>query len=200
MIVYVETNFLLELALAQEHTQAASELLVLATQRAFTLVIPSFALSEAFSTLAQRERNRRSLQNNLSQHLRDLRRSAPHQSAAAALEPLLEFLQGLEREEFGRLQQAVGQILATAHIVEFNTDVYALALRTEERFGLSPQDAIVYASVLHHLRSRPSDKPKIFVSTNFKDFEDPDLVAELHAHGCRYEVSFEACLAQVRPT
>jgi predicted nucleic acid-binding protein len=85
VIVYVETNFLVELALGQEELRAVAELLDLAEQTAFTLVIPSFSLSEAFGTLAQRERSRRNLRSNLSEHLKQLRRSEPHQDAAEAL-------------------------------------------------------------------------------------------------------------------
>lgn len=198
MIVYVETNFLLQVALGQEQARAADDLLALAEQRRVTLIVPAFSLSEPFATLAQRERARRNLRNTLSEQLRQLRRSEPHQDAAAALEPLLQFLQGLEREEFGRLQTTVGRILATAHSVPFDSEVFTTALRSQEQFGLSPQDAIVYASVLNDLRGQPPHERKLFVSLNWRDFGDPGLAEELHQYGCRYEESIAVCLDQVR--
>lgn len=198
MIVYVETNFLLELALGQQELQAATALLDLAEQRAFTLAIPSFCFSEAFATLAERERSRRNLRSNLSEHIRQLKRSEPLQNAAAALEPLLQFLQGLEQDEFGRLQSAVGRVLASAQMVELTSEVFLDALNAEDQFGLSPQDAIIYASVLKHLRGQPAAESKIFASLNWKDFRDPGLIEQLHTYGCRYEESFHAALARVR--
>lgn len=54
MRVYVESNFLLEIALEQEQAEAALLILELADARLITLSIPSFALSEPFSTLAYR--------------------------------------------------------------------------------------------------------------------------------------------------
>jgi hypothetical protein len=116
VIVYVETNFLLQLAPGQEQAPAADDLLRLAEQRRCALVIPAFCLSEPFATLAQRERARRNLRSTLSEQLRQLRRSTPHQDAAAALEPLLQFLHGLEREAVGRLPGR-RRILATAETV-----------------------------------------------------------------------------------
>lgn len=199
MIVYVETNFLLELALGHEGMQAAIELLDLAEQGIITLVVPSFSLSEPFATLTQRERNRHNLRTSLSEQLRQLRRSQSHQDAAAALEPLLAFLQGLEQEEFGRLQTAVSRLLAVAQVVELNHDVFLIAMGVQEQFGLSPQDAFVYASVIKHLRIQVANELKVFVSLNWKDFRDPGLIEVLRAYGCRYEESFQACLAQVRP-
>ena len=198
-MIVVETNFLLELALGQEGTQAALGLLDLAEQGTITLVVPSFSLSEPFATLTQRERNRHKQRTRLSEQLRQLRRSESHQDdAAAAFEPLLAFLQGLQQEEFGRLQTAVSRLLAVAQVIELDHDVFLVAAGVQEQFGLSPQDAFVYASVIKHLRNQVGNELKVFVSLNWKDFRDPGLIEVLRTYGCRYEESFQTCLAQVR--
>lgn len=52
--LFVETNFLLELALEQEQTAACEALLGLAEAGAITLSIPAFSVFEARSTIDQR--------------------------------------------------------------------------------------------------------------------------------------------------
>lgn len=47
--MYVESNFVLEIALGQEELTAAERLLVAAEQGAIELALPVFALSEPFA-------------------------------------------------------------------------------------------------------------------------------------------------------
>lgn len=48
MIVYVESNFVLELALGQEQSASAEAILALAEAKKIELVVLGFALSEPF--------------------------------------------------------------------------------------------------------------------------------------------------------
>lgn len=59
MTVYVESNFVLELALQQEQTSAAESILNATARGEFRLALPAIALTEPFSTLEQRSRNLR---------------------------------------------------------------------------------------------------------------------------------------------
>lgn len=61
MDVYVETNFVLELALLQEQQQSCQKLLDLAEARRINLILPAFSLTEPYETLIRREKNRRNL-------------------------------------------------------------------------------------------------------------------------------------------
>ena len=190
MILYVESNFVGELALGQAEAEAAERLLGFAEQSLLTIVIPAFLLSEPYSTLTQRERTRRNLRNSLASQLADLKRAEPHQTSAAALEPLLQLLEGLERREFERLQTAMQRILNVAETVPFTAVVLGNSLNAQTRFGLLPADAVVYASVVLDLGTRSATEEKIFASRNWRDFRAPAMVSELHALGCRYETSF----------
>ena len=49
MIVYVESNFVLELALGQEGSVSAESILILAEQGDIEIVFSSFAISEPFA-------------------------------------------------------------------------------------------------------------------------------------------------------
>jgi hypothetical protein len=51
MIVYVESNFVLEIVREQEEAVAASTILTLAESGKLKLAFPSFVLSEPFETI-----------------------------------------------------------------------------------------------------------------------------------------------------
>ncbi len=49
MIVYVETNFILELAFEQDQHQAVDEIIILAESNKINLAFPGFSISESLS-------------------------------------------------------------------------------------------------------------------------------------------------------
>jgi hypothetical protein len=61
MIVYVESNFVLEIALGQEQATSAEALLAFSESRSIELVLPSLTLTEPFSTVTHRDCDRRKL-------------------------------------------------------------------------------------------------------------------------------------------
>jgi len=64
------------------------------------------------------------------------------------------------------------------------------------RHGLSPQDAIVYASVVSDLASGTGRG--CFLNRNTKDFDDPDIAQELWALGCKLLPRFDQGLDYMR--
>lgn len=75
-------------------------------------------------------------------------------------------------------------------MVPITVAVYTAALAYKAKFRMSPQDAIIYASIISDLRQRGSTEEKCFVSRNWKDFEDQEIDAELKAFNCRYVSTF----------
>jgi hypothetical protein len=69
MIVYVETNFCLELAFQQEEEAQAEEILQLAGAGRYESVFPQFAVCEPFSTLNRYDNERRRFFNDLNRQL-----------------------------------------------------------------------------------------------------------------------------------
>jgi len=57
MNVYVETNFVLELALLQEQQESCQQLLNLAEADRINLILPAFSFTEPYETLIRREKN-----------------------------------------------------------------------------------------------------------------------------------------------
>jgi predicted nucleic acid-binding protein len=191
LIVYVESNFVLELALAQEQRAAAEQLLVGAESGAVTLVIPAFALSEPFATITQRAREQRKLHGAIREQVRDLTRSPLHIDAVTTFRPVMETLLQLEHHETARLTDVVGRLLGTCTLIGLSAAYFSAALVERERFSLSVQDAVIYAGIIADARSRDIAEPKCFISRNVKDFGRPDILAELRGMNCRYAATFD---------
>lgn len=58
MNVYIESNFVLELAFLQEQSSSCEEILRLAEGEHIELVVPAYALIEPYETLVRRRRGR----------------------------------------------------------------------------------------------------------------------------------------------
>ena len=58
MNVYVESNFVLELALLQEQSASGEAILRLGEEHRVHLVVPAYALVEPYETLARRHKQR----------------------------------------------------------------------------------------------------------------------------------------------
>jgi len=191
LIVYVESNFVLEIALGQEESASAERVLDFARNRNVELVVPTFALCEPFGTITQRGRDGLRLSRTLADHLRQLLRSEPHRSELQAFESVPETLTRVHGNEMRLLESTLRELLSLARTVELTKEVFEEALEFGSRFGLSPQDAVIYASVLSDLRKRPATPSRsIFVSRNYKDFEDPDIQRQLNRFKCRYVSSY----------
>jgi hypothetical protein len=72
MTVYVESNFVLEQALQQEQSESCDAIVSWAASGEISLVIPAFSLAEPHQALAQKEKVRNRLNNELQQQLSEL--------------------------------------------------------------------------------------------------------------------------------
>ena len=62
--------------------------------------------------------------------------------------------------------------------------------RNEGLYQLRPQDALVYASVINHLRQFNTNE-SCFLNRNSRDFDIPNILQELTQHNCRLIPRFE---------
>src|SRR5260370_952176 len=86
MIAYVESNFVLELALQQEDHVSANSILTFAVDKKIDLAFPTFSLIEQFWTLANRRSKREKLEKDhgeLMKEIEQLQRSEIHKSIRA---------------------------------------------------------------------------------------------------------------------
>lgn len=80
-------------------------------------------------------------------------------------------------------------ILKIAEIIPLNANILLKAVSAEENYDLSPQDALVYVSVLKHLQNNKPDQA-CFLNRNSKDFKTPDIIDELKSLNCRLITQF----------
>jgi predicted kinase len=120
MIVYVESNFVLEIALEQEQSSSAEAILKLAESDTIELAFPSFALSEPFSTIMHRNKERADLHQSLMVTLRQLQRSEPNKQTILDLQPLLIILKNAVNREFDLLHSTVARLLKNGKTVELD--------------------------------------------------------------------------------
>ncbi len=198
MTIYVESNFILEIALGQEESHYAMELLSKAENGDITLAFPSFALSEPFATVTQRDRRRKAVIRSMTGLFEDFERSDPHRHIAESMNPVIHELRNVYQNEVSRLESTVKRLLHVGRSIELDSTSYEAALENESRYGLSPQDSIIYASIVRDLSVSVRADRSCFMSRNWKDFGDPDIRAELASYDCQYEESYETGVSLVR--
>jgi len=196
MNVYVESNFVLEHALEQEECDSCSEIIQLASQRRITLLIPAFSLAEPHQAIAGKAKARSRLSAELSAQLGELGRSKPHRSMPSTFGVLPAAL--IERAQFERegMRRTITELIRTAEIIPLDSGTLHAAIRIEDEYALSGQDAIVLATVLAHLETT-NPKESYFLNRNSKDFDDPDIRERLDALNCQFFAQFAPALARI---
>ena len=78
MIVFIESNFVLELALLQEEHRSCDSILSLAESLTIDLAIPAFSLFEPYEVWRRRTRERAELHGRLNREMGQLARTEPY--------------------------------------------------------------------------------------------------------------------------
>ena len=197
MNVYVETNFVLELALIQEEHESCEQILEICKGGKAQLILPAYSLAEPYETLIRRDRDRKRLADTLEVELNQLGRSAPYKAEIDPLRAVTSLLTKSGSEERRRLTKVQETLLNVAEIIPLSKEILSSAHNYEKEHGLSPQDSIVYASALWHLNISRSSV-NCFVNRNPKDFGDPDVKGILDKYNCRILFKFVDGLSYVR--
>jgi predicted nucleic acid-binding protein len=199
MIVYVETNFILELAFEQDQHQSANEVLRLAENSKIELAFPGFSISESLSKVIRQSRERDEFYRSLVQTLQQLRRSAPYQQSVIDLDPALALLQNIIEKGPDRLLSVLKRALQAGRLLELDISSFNHALAYKNQ--LSIEDSIVYATIVSDLKYRPHNEIKLFLSRDEKAFgkvgekkKEADfqrINVELKSYNCEYVGHFE---------
>lgn len=197
MIVYVETNFLLELAYLQERCESCQEILRLAQTRNITLVLPAFSAAEARATWQRRASERREFQATLQKTIRQLARSEPFRDLSDKSRDLVSALVAGAEEIRERLEVVTETVETHGVVLPLTADTLTSARRYESAYSLAPPDALVLASIASHAAAA-GDEPKCFVSQDAKGFANPTIYDELAGYHCKVIVNFADALAHIR--
>ena len=183
MNVYVETNFILEMAFLQEEHESCEAILSYAREHKIDLVIPAFSIGEPYETWVRRRRTRSDLQSQLAREMREITRSASYRQIGSESNEYASLLVRSVDEDKQRLDETLVKVLEVSDIIPIELDVVKSAIDYQVNLALPPQDSIVYASVVGHLRSSETGQ-KCFLNRNSKDFLNPDIQEELRNYEC----------------
>lgn len=190
MILYAETNFLLEVAYLQERSESCNTILALARQESVSLVVPAFSIAEARTTWSVRLAERNVLlRDQLQPLIRQLARSQQFVTLPETSKELLAAIVASGEDARDRLEQVIAVIEQHGVVPQLTASILSHAVELEKRFSLSPPDAIILASVVAHLAHSPNG-PKCFASQDRKGFANPAIHDVLARHGCKVLVNF----------
>lgn len=189
MILYVETNFILEIALLQEEAGDCDRIVHLCEQGKVELVIPAFSMVEPYETLTRRHKRRIQLHKELLAEFGQLARTQSYHEQREAMTEVTSLMVRSADDEKERLDRTLQRLFNLSHVIPLDSKILSSASTCRASQGLSPQDPIVYASVLDHVQVR-SREQSCFITRNTHDFGDPDIIETLSKHNCRLLFSF----------
>ncbi len=114
MNVYVESNFVLEVAFNQEQAESCRAVLELAARGELRLVLPALSIAEPIHAFVRRERGRKRVAEELKQQLSQLRRSNAFRDRAPAFEDVASWLLSTLGAERTDLQRVLDELLGLA--------------------------------------------------------------------------------------
>jgi hypothetical protein len=196
LIVYVETNFVLELAYLRPTSDNCKRLLNLAGDEKISLIVPAFALIEARLAWQSNVKRRNRLLSEIRNELGELSRSRPLSDIASQSQAFVTALVDTAELDRRRLESAIHAILGQATVLPTEPLIVRQAHLAELLYDLSPQDSVVFTTVIDH--AARNEGPKLFVTQNANDFRVPQIEQELTRHGCKLLVTFDAAEAYVR--
>jgi len=188
--VYIETNFILELAFSQEQAESCLQLLEITEQGKSRLIIPAFSIGECFETLVRRSKQRKQLAETVSTELKQLSRSLSYRSEVTALDSITRLLISSSEDDKRRLDETLARLLSTCEIIPLSKEVVMNAMSYRELFGFGYQDSLVYSSIMHHLE-QGTEVASCFLNRNSKDFDDPDIIEMLESKNCKLLFNFD---------
>jgi len=160
------------------------------------LAIPAFYVIEPYWMFEGRRRGREDLYRKVQEEVDQIGRSSALREETESLRRSLQLLARVSREHDERLAAVRGDVEGTARVLPTDATVLARGWRLQAQFAMSAFDAVVAASILIDLRSNADDR-SLFVTTNSRDFQDPDLVSEFSEEGCQLVYTFDAAVARI---
>ncbi len=191
MNVYVESNFVLELALLQEQSASCEEILRLCEASRIRLIVPAYSLAEPYETLTRRHKQRRKMKEDLDDEFRQIARTAPLSARLRGFKDLTALLIGVAQQETQRLENVHSRLIEAAEIIPLDASVLATSNHYQHAHDLSAPDSLVYSSVLSHLE-RVRVPQSCFLNRNSKDFDDQNIVDELADYNCKLLPRFDS--------
>jgi predicted nucleic acid-binding protein len=166
VIVYLETNGILDVALHQERSAQTGQLLSMAADGAIQMYVPAVALAESYYPLRKRTQEFAEYQRMNKRIAEQMNRSSAEEyrfivRAGSDLEIRLGAL--LEHER-ASLRECIVRLSRHAHDIPLSVEVIHGAFELMSSADLTEFDAMICSSILQHAAGAPSDAHKAFLS------------------------------------
>ena len=190
MIVYVETNFILEMAFQQVENEFCGRIIELAENALITLVIPSFSIGESYETSYRRKRQREAFKRDLRERQSQLSYSSEVHILGSHIDVMTQVLTDSIERDSARLNGVLVRLASVAEFISLGSQPLIMAQEYQMSLRMAPPDSLVLGSVIAHLSETNPDEC-CFLNKNAKDFDAPSVRNELRAHDCRLIANFE---------
>lgn len=190
MNVYVESNFVLQLALLQEQRVSCEEILRLCEGGRIRLFLPAYSLIEPYETLVRRKKERQRIERDLNTELDQIARTEEHKRQLDGFRDITALLIRAIDEDTKRLNAIRSRLLESACVIPMDASILCAAQESEREQNLSPQDAHIYSAVVGHLK-QTQGLASCFLNKNRRDFDYQDIYDQLKNFGCKLLPSFD---------
>jgi len=155
MDVYVESNFVLELALQQEGHKSCRDIVDLCQRSSIGLVIPAFCLPEAYYALIGKRKQRDGLISAFATEQGQLLRSERYKGRSEQLEAVRSMLIASIAHDSEDFRACLTIILETARVIPLDKGILKSATTLEQGMDVQLPDSIVLASVIADQETQP---------------------------------------------
>lgn len=190
MNIYSETNFFLEIVFSQEQSTFCEKIISLARQNKIKLIIPAYSFAEALYKLEAQRKKRESFQRELNSQLSQLAQTIRYDAQIKNFRTLDTFITQNIDEEKKRFEKFRKNLTKIAEVVSFDAKAIEKAKIVATKYDLTLQDAIVFSSILDHLRQNKVSQ-NCFLNRNSKDFSQPTIIKHLRKLNCKFFADFE---------
>ena len=180
-ILYIETNFLMSIALGRD---AEAGNLLLNPPASVEIAIPEVCCMESLSAFEGEQKRRFRFGNELNQQISQLRRDLTSAFASSLLSYLdlsLEENEDLLNDIKKRLFLALDSIATNATTISLSPEIIRETLSSNLMFE-EPTDNLICQTILSHARTRPTEV-KVLLTGNIKDFTQPTVKEALENVG-----------------
>lgn len=146
MNVYVESNFVLELALRQAQSESCQTLVDYAADGQIALIVPAYSLAEPYDAITRRRNERARVKREVDHALGQLQRTSAYSDEIGQLRNLTNLLISSANDEKLHLESMIAHLAEVSEVIPLETEIIVESLKHQEHFDFSPQDAFVYAS------------------------------------------------------
>jgi hypothetical protein len=174
VIVYAETNLILELTLGQEESASCQQLGRWARDRRIDLRLPAYAFYEARLALRLKQQARSDLKSRVISEMGELKRRRPFAAMATVFEGAPAVLTEVTAAETALLNDVIKELDDCTSDIPFDRRAsWDLEIFRMVRLVNGEGDLIILACVMSDLDKRANSgdaAPSIFVTRNSKDF------------------------------